>query len=243
MAGFSIPASEHSTITSFGRENEVEAYRNMIHQYGGPGKIFACVSDSYDIYRAVGELWGGELKDEVVNMGGTLVIRPDSGDPTEVVLNILGILGIKFGFKVNSKGYKVLPDCVRVIQGDGVNPVSIEKILQKMEQESWSVDNITFGMGGAGLQIVNRDDNSFAQKCSSVIIDGKEVDVYKDPITSSGKRSKRGRLDLIKKDGELVTVRLFNGEISHIDSVMKIYFENGQLLVDEKFETIIDRCI
>ena len=51
IAGFSIPAAEHSTITSWGRENEVEAYRNMLKQFAKPGALVAVVSDSYDIFR------------------------------------------------------------------------------------------------------------------------------------------------------------------------------------------------
>lgn len=47
---------------------------------------------------------------------GPLVIRPDSGDPATVVVKVLDILGSKFGTKINSKGYKLLPPYVRVIQ-------------------------------------------------------------------------------------------------------------------------------
>ena len=79
MAGYSIPAAEHSTITSWGREREVDAYRNMLRQFGTPGAIVAVVSDSYDIYRAISEHWGTTLRDEVIASGATLVIRPDSG--------------------------------------------------------------------------------------------------------------------------------------------------------------------
>lgn len=75
MAGFSIPASEHSSITSWGKENEVDAYRNMITQFGKPGAIYACVSDSYDIYNAISNIWGTLLKQEVIDSNATLVIR------------------------------------------------------------------------------------------------------------------------------------------------------------------------
>ncbi|HEY4482594.1 MAG TPA: nicotinamide phosphoribosyltransferase domain-containing protein, partial [Candidatus Paceibacterota bacterium] len=47
MAGFSIPAAEHSTITSWGREHETDAFRNMLTSY--PTGLVAVVSDSYDI--------------------------------------------------------------------------------------------------------------------------------------------------------------------------------------------------
>jgi nicotinamide phosphoribosyltransferase len=60
-AGFSIPASEHSTITSWGKEHEVDACRNMLTQY--PEGYVACVSDSYDIFNCCENIWGGELRE------------------------------------------------------------------------------------------------------------------------------------------------------------------------------------
>lgn len=204
---FSIPAAEHSTITAWGRDNEATAYRNMVEQFGGEGKIYAVVSDSYDIYNAVENIWGNELKDLVISKGGRLVIRPDSGIPFVVVPKILEILGNKFGFTKNSLGYKVLPSSVRVIQGDGVNYDSIHQILFVMKSNGWSAENITFGMGGALLQKLDRDTLKYAMKASAITVNGEVRDVYKDPVTDAGKRSKRGRLALTKIDGNFVTVR------------------------------------
>ena len=128
MAGFSIPAAEHSTMTSWGEDRETEAYRNMLTQFAGPGKLVAVVSDSYDLYRAVKTIWGEELKAEVEASGGTLVVRPDSGDATRVPVDTVQMLGEIFGFTINNKGYKVLNPAVRVIQGDGVTPETIRLI-------------------------------------------------------------------------------------------------------------------
>lgn len=191
MAGFSIPAMEHSTVTSWTREGEVDSYRNMLKQYGKPGKLFAAVSDSYNIYEAVSNLWGEELRDEVIASGATLVVRPDSGTPHIVVLDVVKLLDQKFGHTVNSKGYKVL-NYVRVIQGDGINTREIFRILQNLEMAGYSADNVAFGQGGALLQQVNRDTMRFAMKCSAITIDGGLREVYKDPITDSSKRSLRG---------------------------------------------------
>ena len=201
IAGFSIPAAEHSTVTSWGRENEVEAYRNMLKQFGREGSILAVVSDSYDIFNAASKLWGEELKEEVIASGATVVIRPDSGDPDIVCRKLVQILGEKFGYTTNDKGYKVLNN-VRLIQGDGVNEHSIRMILGGFQAYGWSADNIAFGMGGALLQIVNRDTQKFAMKCSSARVNGKWIDVQKDPITDSGKKSKAGRVTLWTSGGE-----------------------------------------
>jgi nicotinamide phosphoribosyltransferase len=200
IAGFSIPAAEHSTITSWGRENEVDAYRNMLKQFGREGSILAVVSDSYDVFNAAAKLWGEQLKDEVIASGATLVIRPDSGDPETVCARLVEILGQKFGYTTNDKGYKVLNN-VRLIQGDGVNERTIRNILGRFQAYGWSADNIAFGMGGALLQIVDRDTQRFAMKCSSIQVNGEWIDVQKDPITDSGKRSKAGRVKLWTNSG------------------------------------------
>lgn len=233
MAGFSIAASEHSTITSWGRENEEKAYENMLEVYGKNGKVLACVSDSYDIFNACENIWGVTLKQKVIDSGATLVIRTDSGDPKTVVLKILEILGNKFGTTTNSKGFKVLK-YVRVIQGDGVNLDSIEEILKAMKVAGWSAENITFGMGGALLQMHNRDTQRFAMKCSWILVNGEEIEVYKEPVTDAVKNSKRGRLDLIRKindNGWAVyeTVKLEKGQDTHPDTVMKEVFFNGDV--------------
>lgn len=146
MAGFSIPAAEHSSITSWGKENEVEAYRNMLQQFAKPGSLVAVVSDSYNIYNACNNLWGEQLKQEIIDSGATVVIRPDSGDPASVVKEVVRILDSKFGSTVNSKGYKVLNN-VRVIQGDGINEDSIKDILDGILSEGYSATNVAFGMG------------------------------------------------------------------------------------------------
>jgi nicotinamide phosphoribosyltransferase len=201
IAGFSIPAAEHSTITSWGRENEVEAYRNMLQQFAKPGAIVAVVSDSYDVFNAAEKLWGEELKAEIVASNATLVIRPDSGDPVSVNTKLVQILDQKFGSVVNDKGFKVLNN-VRLIQGDGVNELTIRSILGAFMALGYSADNIAFGMGGALLQQVDRDTQKFAMKCSSALVNGKWIDVQKDPVTDSGKKSKAGRVTLWKSGGE-----------------------------------------
>ena len=130
MAGFSIPAAEHSTITSWGKDNELAAYENMLDQFSGPGKIVAVVRDSYDLWNAIDNIWGDELRAKVESTGGTLVVRPDSGDPISIVTETVERLMKNFGYEVNAKGYRVLPDCIRVIQGDGVSQQTIEAILE-----------------------------------------------------------------------------------------------------------------
>lgn len=230
MAGFSIPAAEHSTITSWGQEHEVDAYRNILEQFSGPNKTVALVSDSYDLWYAIDELFGVQLKQKITENKGTLVIRPDSGDPIKVVPEALERLMNKFGYEINSKGYKVLPKYLRVIQGDGISsPAVIEDILATITDAGLSADNIAFGMGGGLLQKVNRDTLSFAMKTSAIEVNGKWHDVYKNPVTDSSKRSKRGRLALIKEQ-EITTV-LYD-ELDGRKNLLQPVYRDGELLKD-----------
>lgn len=241
MAGFSIPAAEHSTMTILGREGETEQMLRMIQKFGKPGALFACVSDGYNIYEAV-EKWGTILRQPLIDSGATLVVRPDSGDPVEVTIKCLRLLEKNFGCTINSKGFKVLNN-VRVIYGDGINSLTIESILRTMEYDRYSADNLAFGMGGALLQRLDRDTMKFAMKASAAQINGQWVDVYKDPITDGGKTSKKGRMSLFRSrmTKEYITARVDQGPIdSEWEDMMVTVFENGELVNELSFQQIRD---
>ncbi len=247
MAATSIPASEHSTITAWGRDRELDAYRNMLRQFAKPGAVLACVSDSYDLFHAIEAMWGGSLREEVIKSGATLVVRPDSGDPADVVHRTLSMLNAAFGSSVNSKGYRVLKH-VRVIQGDGVNPESIRRILERITHAKYSAENLAFGMGGALLQKLDRDTQKFALKCSAARVDGQWIDVYKDPVTDHGKASKRGRLTLARHRGygTFKTAALpgdaIEGDTATLgegwEDALETVWENGKLLRDWHFADV-----
>jgi nicotinamide phosphoribosyltransferase len=226
--GFSIPASEHSTITAWGEDHELDAMRNMLQQY--PDGSVACVSDSFDVFRACSDYWGGALRELVMQRDGTLVIRPDSGDPSTVVCQVLDILGARFPTTTNRKGYKVLDKHVRLIQGDAIDFTSLEQILDAVKRHGWSADNIAFGSGGGLLQKLNRDTLKFAFKCSSVIVDGQERDVYKRPVTDKGKQSKSGRFKLVRLEGPKGPTYSTLKESDPGDDVLQTVFENGSLM-------------
>ena len=234
IVGFSVPAMEHSTVTSWGREREVDSYRNMVKKNGKPGGIVSAVSDSYDIFNAC-KLWGTELKQDIIDSGATLVVRPDSGHPAAVVLRCLQILDEHFGSTINEKGFKVLNNC-RVLQGDGINIDSVGEILDTVIAKGFSADNLVFGQGGALLQIVNRDDQKFAMKCSAALVNGKWVDVFKDPITDQGKQSKKGLLKLIREGGEFHTCR--QDELAPCKDVLQVVFNNGKRLNRITFDEV-----
>ena len=237
MAGFSIPAMEHSTVTSWGRDGEVDSFTNMLNHFAKPGALVACVSDSYDLWNAVSNIWGETLKSKVQESGATIVVRPDSGDPLTVPTKVIELLGEKFGFTVNSKGYKVLPNCIRVIQGDGITVDTIPTILDNLLSAGWSMDNLALGMGGGLAQKVDRDTNKFAMKCSAARINNKWVDVFKDPVTDPGKTSKKGVLMVTDDNGAFSTTNLTSG----VTNLLTPVYKNGELLQDWKFSEIRER--
>lgn len=237
MSAFTIPALEHSITTAWGRDGEVECMRNALEVYGGQGKMLAAVSDTYDIFNAVENVWGTELKEEVVKSGTMLVIRPDSGDPVFVVSRVMRILGEKFGFTVNSKGYKLLNN-VRVIQGDGVNLHSIEAILKSLMNDGFSADNIAFGMGGALLQQIDRDTQRFAMKASAKQVNGEWIGISKDPITDPGKASKAGRVTAIRDENGVIS----SGFVGDPRDIMQTVYKNGEILVDDTIDNIRARA-
>jgi len=237
MAGHSIPAAEHSTITSWGEDHEVDAMRNMLVQY--PTGLVACVSDSFDVFRACSDYWGGILKEAVLAREGVLVVRPDSGDPPTIVVEVLKQLGQAFGVETNAKGFRVLHPKVRVIQGDGIDFAMLGKILDAMEAQGWSADNIAFGSGGGLLQKLNRDTQKFAFKCSSITVNGQSRDVFKRPITDPGKKSKSGRFKLVRTEqGSWQTLP----ESAPGEDRLVTVFENGKITRSWSFEEIRERA-
>lgn len=240
MAGFSIPAAEHSTITSWGMEGEVDAYRNMIKQFGKPGALVAVVSDSYNIYNAVENIWGGVLKDTVLESGATVVVRPDSGNPPDVVSKVLEVLGEKFGYTVNRLGYKVLHPSVRVIQSDGINLVSLREILKRICDEGWSAENVAFGMGGGLLQHVNRDTFKFAMKASAISKKDKGdvwIPISKEPVTDPGKASKAGIVG-VYKDYQGILRGYCGRVLGQEDGMLERVYYNGNLTRDMSLEVV-----
>lgn len=244
--GQSVPATEHSICTLLGIEGELEIFKHILRTF--PTGIVACVSDSYNIFKACSEYWGEELKNLVLNREGTLVIRPDSGDPVFTLLSVFDILMEKFGYTLNEKGFKVLPSQVRVLQGDGIDLHSIRSIYSALKVNGISAENLVLGMGGALLQKVDRDTQKFAFKCSYAEVSGKSIDVQKNPVEldnhgnlrHSFKKSKAGRLKLIQTDQCYQTVR--EHSLPELKNELVPVFENGELLNEQTFEEIRERA-
>lgn len=248
-AGFSVPASEHSTMTAWGRDQEEMAYRNMMQQF--PEGIVSIVADSYDYEHAVKNIFGRELSDLVDDRAGKgrLVIRPDSGDPVRTVIWTLWTLEKSFEPRLNAKGYKVLPDYIRILWGDGIAVPQMEGVLAYMKAEGWAAENIVFGMGGALLQKVNRDTIRFAMKANEIVIGGEVHDIAKQPKTDPSKSSKAGaQVVLIDGFNEVEVMRksnyrpvmLADGSYADFNHLIP-RFKNGQPINETTFEEVRER--
>lgn len=242
IAGYSIPAREHSTTVCYLREGEYDAFMNSVRNFGGG--MFAVVIDSYSTKNALEWLTTNkEFLRILTEKGGVCVIRPDSGLPVDMVAMCLDAVANNVGYTRNSKGYKVLDPRFRVIQGDGVDYEEIRRICGWcVRQHKFSIENFNFGMGGGLLQHCDRDWFKYAEKCSSMTVNGVMRDTVKQPETDPSKWSKGGRLDLIiNESGDYETVRLEPGQIAHPRSVMVTVYENGERLVVSSMDDYRER--
>jgi nicotinamide phosphoribosyltransferase len=257
MSMYSIIASEHSVVCSWTREKEFDFYRNFVKKCltdrvvpQGMPKLAACVSDTYNIFDAVKFWCSAEMRQLLKDSGGRLVIRPDSGEPVDTLTKVFALLETQLGdeITINSKGYKVLPNYLRIIQGDGIDLESMGDILSVLVNKlGWSATNIAFGSGGGLLQKVNRDTQRFAFKACAVKRSGKIIPISKDPITDKGKRSKEGRLDLVCRDGKYETIVLPDSLGRHPDSLLNTVYRNGKIYYHNTLEQVrgrmsLDNC-
>ena len=240
MPSTSVVATEHSTMTAWGRDHEIDAYRNVLTEY--PEGILSIVVDSFDVYRAAKEMFGGVLREQVLARDGLLVLRPDSGDPVQVLLRLLPMLAERFGSTRNHVGYRTLDPKIRLLWGDGIGLESVERILGDILAAGWSAANLIFGMGGALLQKVNRDTQNFAFKCSAAIVDGELRDVFKEPVTDPGKDSKRGKLALVRTARGLETVHC-PGNCEMKGDLLEPVFRNGEVLRHQTLDDVRTRTM
>ncbi|KAJ3322131.1 hypothetical protein HDV06_003582 [Boothiomyces sp. JEL0866] len=233
--GYSIPATEHSIMTA--HVNEKVAMTKLLEEFGSG--VCACVMDSYDYTNAL-EAVLPSVASLKVNKGGFLVLRPDSGDPVQVILQALCAADSIFGSDVNQKGYKVLRG-VGVIQGDGINIHTLKDIAVAVKNAGYSAQNVAYGMGGGLLQKVNRDTMSFATKlCKIIYADGISRNVMKMPKDEPGKRSIPGETHVVREDNQLPIVYPVEAAPSLPNELVVVY-DHGKISKWDDFDRIRER--
>lgn len=243
MAAFSVPAMEHSVQCSYGEtaEGQREYLKTAIEKLAKPGGIVSIVLDGYDVYRETETLCS--LKEQIIESGARIVLRPDSGDPLDVIPRLLGIVERTFGYTINTKGYKVVNN-IGILQGDGVDYDTIGRILSVVTKLGYSASNLVFGSGGALLQKVDRDTYKFAMKASAILQDGEWKPIFKDPVTDPGKKSKAGKLTLLRSKitGEFLTVEE-GPTSSEWEHVLLTVYDKGTILNETTLDEIRSRAI
>lgn len=231
---YSVPASEHSVMTSRGESGESRVFEHLLDTF--PSGILSVVIDSYNWKRFVNQ-YSEMFKEKILKRNGVLVYRPDSGDPVVITLACLKYLSEIFGYTTNKKGFKVLNPKVRVLWGDGLDSTKTYSLLSQLQMYKWSSENLVTGKGGGLLQKINRDDQRFALKLSQrgFIENGiqSSIDIMKNPIDSS-KKSKSGRFHVIKDGLFFKTVK--ESEETESKNILKLVYDNGEHLYKPTLE-------
>ena len=241
LVGTSIPATEHSVMSSDGLD-ELETFRYLIEDVYPTGFV-SIVSDTYDFWKNVTETLP-ELRSKIMARDGKVVIRPDSGDPVKIIcgdpnaepdtcesVGLIESLWVIFGGKVNSKGYKVLDPHIGAIYGDSITLDRFEEILKQLKEKGFASSNIVVGVGSYTYQYNTRDTFGFAVKSTYSVVNEKERFLFKDPKTDDGtKRSQRGMVAVLENGNRFVDeLKFFDyQELAHKDEVKEV-FRNGEL--------------
>lgn len=236
---YSVPATQHSTMSALGEKGESKIVSMLIDKY--PTGILSVVGDTYDIYNFVSNIICVELKDKILARNGVFVVRPDSvteRHPTKasLVLWIVNEIYNKIGGTINKKGYKVMNSKLKALYGDGLDKKEMIEILQVLKDNGFSAENLaTFGCGSGLVQKnIHRDVCRFAYKTSAQFRDGRWHDIFKNPLDKS-KASKRGLLKLIK-DEELKYKTVNISEPG--EDILTPVFSSGKLLKSYSFKEV-----
>lgn len=226
--GLSVPASEHSVMCSWSTENDdKEAIRNMLDKY--PSGIVSIVSDTYDLWEAIEFFASPKIKQKILERDGKVVVRPDSGDPEEIVPKVVQLLDQHFGHTVNSRGYKVLNPKIGCIYGDAIYYERAERIFQALSDLGYASSNVVLGIGGILLQGSSRDTFGFSLKATYCEVDGTPRPIMKDPVTDSGKKSHKGLLMLRRINDRFETWDEATPEQESVGELKSVFKDGKQL--------------
>lgn len=218
----SVNATEHSVMCAGTKDDEIETFSNLMKTY--PTGILSVVSDTWDLWEVLTK-HVVKLKNQIMARDGKLVIRPDSGNPADIICGyntldeyelrekqvnvdynhpsykgVVELLWETFGGITNEQGFKVLDDHIGTIYGDSITIERANEICERLAEKGFATTNIVFGIGSYTYQFNTRDAFGFAMKATYVEVNGEGREIFKDPITDSGlKKSARGLLRVVKE--------------------------------------------
>lgn len=262
---FSVPASEHSVMTAYGKENEIDGFRRILKQF--PTGIVSVVSDSFDLWKVVTE-YVTEMKEEITSREGRLVIRPDSGDPVDIICGkntnphfikmpqrenepyvkgVVECLWDVFGGTTNAQGFKVLDPHIGVIYGDSITLERAQQICDRLKEKGFASTNVVLGVGSYSMGYATRDQQGGAVKSTYCIVDGQEREIFKDPVTDSGtKKSAKGLLTVWKDENGNHILKDQVTWDEEVSGELRPVYMNGRFLLETTLAEVrenIDLCV
>ncbi|MDQ2993686.1 MAG: nicotinate phosphoribosyltransferase [Pseudomonadota bacterium] len=252
MIGCSVPATEHSVMCMGMEEGELATFRRLITELYPTG-VVSIVSDTWDFWRVVTQ-YLRELKAEIMQRDGKIVIRPDSGDPVNIIAGdpdapagspeckgTIECLWDIFGGTITEQGYKLLDAHIGLIYGDSITLERAHHILTALERKGFASGNVVFGVGSFTYQYVTRDNFGFAMKATSGVVNGKRRDIFKDPKTDAGiKKSARGLLR-VERQGDDIVLLDQQTEAEENQGLLEAVFLDGKLMRNVSFAEIRNR--
>jgi len=250
----SVNASEHSvSTTKIFTVGESQMIADWLVEF--PDGILSIVSDTFDLWKLITE-YLPENKEAIMARNGKLVIRPDSGDPVDIICGydfskleddgwkskgfkdrpstkgVIELLWDIFGGEINEQGFKVLDPHIGAIYGDSITLDRQLEIYERLEMKGFASTNIVLGVGSFTYQYNTRDTLGFAAKGAWFEVEENGVrtgfDIYKDPITDDGtKKSLKGRCAVHIENGEYV-VKIQCSEEEEKGGILQTIYEDGK---------------
>lgn len=260
LISMTVPATEHSVMCAGGLDDEFGTFKRLLTETYPKGFV-SIVSDTWDLWKVVTD-FVPRLKKEILEREGRLVIRPDSGDPVDIICGVIEepkaphgykhtkaerkgvyeLLWDTFGGTINEKGYKVLDSHVGVIYGDSITLERQREIYKRLEEKGFAATNLVLGIGSYTYQYRTRDSLGFAMKATWCQINGEPKEIFKQPKTDSGmKNSLKGLICVeMDKDGKFFATDCVSKE-EETYGCLEVVFEDGKLIKEYSLAEIRER--
>ena len=251
LIGGSVAATEHSVMCMGTTEGEFETFKRLICEVYPKG-IVSIVSDTWDLWKVLTD-YLPRLKSEIDAREGKVVIRPDSGDPVDIICGnpvgknenekkgVIELLWETFGGSTNAKGYKELIPQIGAIYGDSITIARATQICERLKLKGFASTNVVLGIGSYTYQYNTRDTFGFAMKATYGEVNSEGRAIFKDPITDDGtKKSAKGLMKISLENGiytlqdEVTWEQEKQGELKEV-------FRDGKLLINQNLAEIRSR--
>ncbi|MDC0230420.1 nicotinate phosphoribosyltransferase [Aureispira] len=250
LIGGSVAATEHSVMCMGTNSGELETFKRLVTEVY-PGGIVSIVSDTWDLWKVLDEYLPA-LKQEIMERDGKVVIRPDSGDPVDIICGnpdgdseterkgVVECLWDTFGGAINDKGFKELDSHIGAIYGDSITLERAENMCKRLKAKGFASTNVVLGIGSFTYQYNTRDTFGFAMKATYGEVNGEGREIFKDPITDDGtKKSAKGLIKIVKENGKYKMYDQVNWEEEKQGEMQEVY-RDGKMTKDWSLQEIRD---